>query len=139
MWVEPVVLHVRAPKVGRNVKISKIAAGTVLAAVLVLGNAGIASAHNNGYGGAPNHYASNTYVTGSSVGGGSMYYGVHSMINGSDTANDSSYYHGSSLHRSSVKNSTGQVIRSGDKGGGIWAQATQNATAWGNEAYWYVY
>jgi hypothetical protein len=120
-------------------KIVKIALGGAFAAALVLGSAGAASAHNNGYGGAPNHYASNTYLTGSAVGGGSMYYGVHSMINGSDTNNDSSYYHGSSLHRASVKNSTGNVVRSADKSGGIWAQATQDATAWGNEAYWYVY
>jgi hypothetical protein len=38
-----------------------------------------------------------------------------------------------------VKNSTGAVVRSGDKAGGIWAQATQDATAFGNQAYWYTY
>lgn len=113
--------------------------GTAVAAILVVATAGVASAHNNGYGGAPDHYASATYVTGSTVGGGKMYYGVHAMINGTDKNNDSSYYHGTKRHRASVKNSTGNVVRSADKSGGTWAQATQDATSWGNQAYWYVY
>jgi hypothetical protein len=120
-------------------KISKVALGSVFAASLVLGSASVASAHDNGYGGAPNHYASNTYLTGASINNGSMYYGVHSMINGSDTNNDSSYYHGSLLHRASVKNSTGNVVRSSDRSGGLWAQATQDATTSGNQAFWYTY
>ncbi|WP_374313993.1 lactococcin 972 family bacteriocin [Microbacterium sp.] len=109
------------------------------ATALVIAGAGTAAAHNNGYGAAPNHYASNTYLTGAAVGGGRMYYGVHEMINGTDRNNDSSYYHGTKQHRASVKNSTGAVVRSGDKAGGIWAQATQDATAFGNQAYWYTY
>lgn len=115
-------------------------AAVVIAALAFVGaSTGPAAAHNNGYGEAPNHYASSNFMSGSVVGGGKMYYGVHQMLNGDDRNNDSSYYHATKKHRASVKNSTGNVIRSGDKGGGTWAQATQDATAWGNEAYWFVY
>ncbi|MFT4156473.1 MAG: lactococcin 972 family bacteriocin [Microbacterium sp.] len=102
---------------------------------LIAGGSTSASAHDlNGHG-----WAADTKVEGSAVGGGKHYYGVHELINGSNRGNDSSYYHATKKHRASVKNSTGSIVRSADKSGGIWARATQPGTLWGNEAYWYTY
>lgn len=110
-----------------------VLAGLVAAGLLV-GAGASASAHDLGYG-----WAANSKVEGSAAGGGKHWYGVHENLNGSNRGNDSSYYHASKKHRSSVKNSTGVVVRSSDQNGGIWARSWQTATAWGNEAYWYTY
>lgn len=118
---------------------SKIMAGGLLAAALVIGGSAAAFAHNNGFDSGHNHYAATHKVTGASVSNGTWQYGVHELANGSHKNNDSSYYNGSRKHRASVKNATGKYVRSLDKPAGKWAQATQGATASGNLAYWYAY
>ncbi|MCT1478116.1 lactococcin 972 family bacteriocin [Microbacterium sp. p3-SID336] len=106
----------------------------LLAIGIVAGGGMSASAHDLGYG-----WAASSKVEGSAVGGGKHWYGVHENLNGSNRGNDSSYFHASKKHRSSVKNSTGSIVRSSDQNGGIWARAWQPATASGNQAFWFTY
>lgn len=106
----------------------------LLALGLVAGGGTTGSAHDLGYG-----WASSSKVEGNAAGGGKHWFGVHQNLNGSDRGNDSSYYHATRKHRASVQNSTGTIVRSSDKGAGIWARAWQPATAWGNKAFWYRY
>ena len=51
----------------------------------------------------------------------------------------SHYYHPTTLHRSSVRTTSGTLYRSPDKAGGQWANVDKETGYYNNKAYYYRY